>query len=106
LAAGNDIKHAVAGLHRATLELDVAVDDARHRDRRVRTQQFLHGGGPQVGVVAQLLAVLRVLGEVPQRGTDRRPGGVDTGDEHQVAHTHHVLHGHLLPIDLGVAAAW
>ena len=39
--------------------------------------------GHTVGVVAEAVHVLGVLGQVPQRGSDRRPGGVDPGDEQE-----------------------
>ena len=49
-----------------------------------------------------VLRVLGVGGQVPQRGADGAPGGVDTGDQRQGGDTEH--HGVLdrLAVDLGL----
>ncbi len=52
------------------------------------------------GSSSETLAVLGVLGEVPERRTDRRPRGVDAGDEQQDDRTAHVLGSELVALDL------
>ena len=79
-------QHPVVLLHRAAVEVVVLGDHAGHRDRRVGTEELLERERHHLGVVEQALVVLGVLGEVPQRRTDRRPRGVDAGDEQQDDH--------------------
>ena len=49
-------QHPVVLLHRATVEVVVLRHHARHRDRRVRPQELLDRGGPQLGLGAAAAA--------------------------------------------------
>ena len=80
VASGGSLaeEHTVAPLHLHALEHRVDGDDARVRPRRrVEAEEFLGGDGEEVGLVAQALAVERVLRQVEQRGTGERRRGVD-----------------------------
>ena len=58
--------------------------------------------GHSSGWSPQLGPMLRMLRHVPQRRTDRRPGGVDAGDQHQEARAQDVVVGNRLAVDLGL----
>ena len=95
-------QHPIALVDRTPGELDVLARQPRHRDRRVRAQQLLDGHRPDLRPLAQLGTVFGVLGEVPQRRSDRRPRGVDPGDEHQVARAEDVRVGDRVAVDLAL----
>ena len=95
-------QHPVVLLHRAAVEVDVLGDHAGHRDRGVRTEELLERERHDLGVVDEALLVVGVLGEVPQRRADRRPGGVDPGDEQQDDHAADDVVVDRLPVDLDV----
>ncbi len=46
--------------------------------------------------------MLRMLGKMPQGGADRGPRGVDSRDEHQIAHAEDVVIRDLLAFHLGL----
>ena len=93
-------QHVVVLLHRAAVEVDVLGDHAGHRDRGVRTEELLERERHHLGIVGETLTVLRVLREVPDRRTDRRPRRVDAGDEQQEDRAADVLRGELVAVDL------
>ena len=43
-----------------------------------------------------------VLGHVPHARTNCRPRGVDTGNQHQVAHAQHIIERYFLAFNFGV----
>ena len=89
-------------MHRAALEVDVLGDDPGHRDRRVRPQQLLDGGRHQLGLGDQAPTVVGMGGEVPHRRADRRPGGVDPGDQRERGDAEDDLVAERLAVVLGV----
>ena len=104
VGSGEVHEDLVARLHGDAAVLDGLDGVAGHGDRGVEAQQFLDGGIPE-GVIGfgHATAVVFVAGEVPQRRADRRPGGVDAGNQLQVAHADHDLVGQRLTVDLGLA---
>src|SRR5665213_3228493 len=70
-------------LHRGPVEVEVVVHQSRHRYRRIEAQELLDGQWHQFGFVDQSGQIVRVGGQMPDRGPDRRPRRVDTGDENE-----------------------
>ena len=95
-------QHPVVDLHRTAVEIVVLQHEAGHRDRRVRAEELLEREHHHVGIVGETLAVLGMLREVPQRRADRRPCGVDAGDQEQHDRAAHVFGLELHAVDLGV----
>ena len=92
----------VLGLHVDAAEVHVFLHQPGHRDRGVGPEELLHGGRQRVGRGEQALAVGRMAGQVPQRGADRAPGGVDAGDQQQHDRADDVVWAELLAVQLGV----
>ena len=95
-------QHPVVLLHRAAVEVDVLGDHAGHRDRGVEPQELLDREVGRVEVGDEALQIIRMLRQVPDRRTDRRPRGVDPGDEQQHDHAAHHLGVELLAVELDV----
>ncbi|KAG1647391.1 hypothetical protein GQR58_030641 [Nymphon striatum] len=68
--------------------LDVFVGDAGHGDRCVEAQEFFDGDGQDLGFIEQALQIAWVGAQVPQRGTNGAPGGVDARNDQQVGDAH------------------
>jgi predicted helicase len=79
----------VALAHRAPAELGVARDHTRHRDGGVGPKELLDGRGHEPGLGDQARRVVRVGGQVPQRGADAAPGRVDSGDHDERSDPEH-----------------
>jgi len=73
----------VVSLHIHATEVQILRHQASHGDGRVRAQELLYGGGQQVWLGDKSLPIARIPGQVPQRGADRAPGGVDSGDQQE-----------------------
>ncbi|CAB4322824.1 unannotated protein [freshwater metagenome] len=89
-------------LHRATFELEVFLDQPGHGDRGVGPQELLDGRGDELRVSDEAGEILRVVGEMPQRGSDGGPGGVDAGHDEQDDGAEDMLVEQLVAGDLGI----
>ena len=72
-------QNPLVDLHRTSTDLDIFFHHARHRDGCVRTQQFFDGGGNEVGLGQEALAIGGRCCKVQQAGANGAPRGVDAG---------------------------
>src|SRR5438552_3292406 len=74
-------QHELVGLHRTAVPVHVLFDEPGHGHGGVGAEQLLHGDWKQLGLGNEPLPVGRRSGQVPDRGADGAPGGVDAGDQ-------------------------
>ena len=98
VGGGERQQHHVAGLDGAAADGGFLHHLARHGHGRIGAQQLLDRGRHQFRLRDQPFAIGRCFRQVPERGADRAPGGVDTGDQKQPQRAQHVAVGQRLAV--------